>query len=204
MSIYFSNFKNIPYKNKLIKDISRRAIFPSKYTENPHMFLTYAVEGDDKPEDIAYHYYGSSDYTWLVCIANNIFDQYSDWVLSSDNFDAMMTKKYAKISGKKSRAVIDWTMNETITKNILYFEKDGVDYSVDTVLIDNVAPSILQNRSSPTYDSQVIAAFSAASFRPVRIYEKEYLDNEDKRNIILLDSRYLSQARDDFAEAMKR
>jgi hypothetical protein len=124
MSEYFDKLPVIKYGGRDIRDISRRVNFLKQTMSNPFIFLPYTVEDGDRPEDVAYHYYGSTEYTWLVYLANNIIDPYHDWPLSEENFNQYLIKKYEQQSGRTGYDVVDWTKNETIDDNVLYYYKD--------------------------------------------------------------------------------
>lgn len=124
MSNYFDNFPIIKYNGIDVRDITRRKKFLQNNLNNPFVFLPYTIKDSDRPEDIAYYYYGSVDYTWLVLLPNNIIDPYHQWPLSDDNFDKMLMTKYAEKSGKTGYEVIDWTQDETRTDNIVYYYKE--------------------------------------------------------------------------------
>lgn len=120
---YFDQFPLIKYNNTSVKDLSKRARFTELARNNPYVFLPYTIKDNEKPEDIAYHYYGSVDYTWLVYLANSIIDPYTDWPLSEENFRQYLIQKYTAQSGKTGYQVVDWTQNENITENIVYYYK---------------------------------------------------------------------------------
>ncbi len=123
MSNYFDKLPIIDYNGYKVRDLSRRnRVLPSSIS-NPYLFLPYTITDEDKPEDIAYYYYGSTDYTWLVLLANNMIDPYHDWPLKDEDFHKYIIKKYEKISGLKGYDVIDWTKNERIDENIAYYSK---------------------------------------------------------------------------------
>jgi hypothetical protein len=113
----------INYNGYQVRDLTRRNRLLPVSISNPYLFLPYTISDEDRPEDIAYYYYGSTDYTWLVLLANNIIDPYHDWPLKEDDFNKYLIKKYEQISGEKGYAVVDWTKNENISDNIVYYSK---------------------------------------------------------------------------------
>ena len=113
----------INYNGYQVRDLTRRNKFLPVSMANPYLFLPYTITDEDRPEDIAYYYYGSTDYTWLVLLANNIIDPYHDWPLKEDDFYQYLIKKYEKVSGKKGYEVVDWTQNETLSDNIVYYSR---------------------------------------------------------------------------------
>jgi len=124
MAEYFEKFPEITYQGKNMRDITRRVNFLKKTVENPYVFLPYTIQEGERAEDIAYHYYGSAEYTWLVYLSNNIVDPYHEWPLSDEIFNQYIIDKYQAESGKTGYEVVDWTQNETIDENIVYFYKE--------------------------------------------------------------------------------
>ena len=123
MSNYFDKMPIINYNGYQVRDLTRRNKFLPVSMANPYLFLPYTITDEDRPEDIAYYYYGSTDYTWLVLLANNIIDPYHDWPLKEDDFYQYLIKKYENVSGKKGYEVVDWTQNENISDNIVYYSR---------------------------------------------------------------------------------
>jgi hypothetical protein len=124
MSNYFSKFPIIKYDNIFVRDLTKRTKFIEKNFSNPYIFLPYTVKEDEKPEDIAYYYYGSTDETWLVLLANNIIDPYHEWPLNEEQFNKYLIQKYENISGRTGYGVVDWTSNEMNDDNILFYYKE--------------------------------------------------------------------------------
>ncbi len=123
MSNYFDQLPIINYNGYQVRDLTRRNRLLPVSISNPYLFLPYTITDEDRPEDIAYYYYGSTDYTWLVLLANNIIDPYHDWPLKEDDFHKYLIKKYEVASGKKGYEVVDWAKNETISDNVVYYSR---------------------------------------------------------------------------------
>jgi hypothetical protein len=124
MSNYFENFPVINYQGRNVRDITRRNKFLKSVTTNPLLFLPYTVKEGERAEDIAYNYYGSTDYTWLVYLSNNIVDPYHQWPLSEEDFHKYLIQKYEAQSLRTGYEVIDWMQNENIEDNIVYYYKE--------------------------------------------------------------------------------
>ena len=180
MSDYFSNFPKLNYDGNVVRNIMLRVRILDYVNNDPYAFLPYTVKEGERPEDIAYYYYGSTEYIWVVFLSNKIIDPYFEWPLSEDEFYRSLAKKY------KDRALEDmnktympdieiynWTMNETRTANIEYYEKDGIRMSPDTYSLMDI-----------TLDG----------WYPVRIFDVENERNENMRNIQLLNSTYIKTA----------
>lgn len=176
MSEYFQLFPTVSHSGYEVKDITRRVKFLERVKGTPYLFLPYTIEGDDRPEDIAYYYYGDVSYVWLVYLSNNIFDLYSQWPLSQDNFYKHIEKKYSSLSGTTGNPVIDWTMNETILDNIVYYEN-----------VNNSAVTISKDTYSLNQD------LVQSEWRAIRYFEYETRINDDKRTIQLVNNTYAKQ-----------
>lgn len=124
MAEYFENFPIIEYNGVRVRDVTRRNRFLKKVETNPLLFLPYTVKEAEKAEDIAFYYYGSTEYTWLVYLANNIIDPYHEFPLDEADFNKYIIQKYEEESGKTGYEVLDWAQNETIDENVVYYYKE--------------------------------------------------------------------------------
>lgn len=124
MSKYFSNYPLIQYEGKTVRDITRRSKVVDELLRDPYIFLPYTLRDGEKPEDVAYYYYGSVDDTWLVLLSNNITDPYTQWPLEEEDFNKYFVEKYAKISGRSGDDVLRWASDETRSDNIVYYYKE--------------------------------------------------------------------------------
>lgn len=120
---YFENFPTITYEGQRVKDITRRNSFSSWVASNPMLFMPYTVKEGQRPEDIAYHYYGSTDYTWLVYMSNNIIDPYHQWPMAEYDFNQYLIEKYGAESGRVGEEVVEWTKEDN-GENIIYYYKE--------------------------------------------------------------------------------
>lgn len=124
MAKYFENFPIVEYNGKVMRDITRRNQLVKTLTTNPMLFLPYTVKQNERAEDVAQFYYGSVDYSWLVYMANQIVDPYYEWPMDEETFNNYLIAKYGEISGQTGDDVVDWTKDDTITDNIVYYYKE--------------------------------------------------------------------------------
>ena len=100
--MYFSKFPLTVYdmkgdeKYKLLPDIMRRVKLRSGIAAGRFVFDNYDVKNGERPEDIAFKYYGDAEYHWVVLLVNNVTDRFYDWPLTQPQFDAFLTDKYGK------------------------------------------------------------------------------------------------------------
>lgn len=194
------------YNGKKSIDISRRTAFVERYLSDVTLLLPYTVEEGERPEDIALSYYGSIDHFWLVLMANKMNNYYEDWVKDGVEFDTHLMQKYKEQSGKLGYDIINWTMNEKLLENILYYvDSSGEVVSKDTILIKHVPSEYWGLMSTVAQQKYIIDTFltNTGDHKPVRIYEYEYKSNENKRNIVLVNKDYIDVAVSQFEKSFK-
>ncbi len=98
MSDYFKLFPTTTYDSRLVTDITRRPRIVEQLATDPYAILPYVVKEGERPEDVAYYYYGDQNKVWMVYLANNIVDPYIQWPLDDQNLYYTLLKKY-EISG---------------------------------------------------------------------------------------------------------
>lgn len=133
MSSYFKYFPKVDYLNQSVINITKRVKIRDDILNDPYAYLPYTISEEDRPEDIAYYYYGDVDKVWLVYLANNIVDPYTQWPLSSDNFYKTMAKKYSAkrtpFTFKPSATTVNLVTNTIIKTAHGYKTTDPVIYS---------------------------------------------------------------------------
>ena len=180
MSSYFSNFPKIKYNNEVVRNILMRVKILDNVKHDPYAYLPYTIKEGEKAEDIAFLYYGSTEYVWLVWLSNKTVDPYFEWPLSEQEFFLSMVKKYrAQALSDLNQVylsdyeIFNWTMNDTRIANIEYYENGGLRMSRDSYSLANIAID---------------------GWSPVRIFDAENARNEDMRNIQLLNNNYVKLA----------
>lgn len=85
----------ISYNGDIITDISRRFIIKNIETDySRDIYFEYIIKNWKSPENIAYDFYGSCDYIWLVLVINNIVDPVKDWLLQDSEVKSLIIEKY--------------------------------------------------------------------------------------------------------------
>jgi hypothetical protein len=120
---YFENFPTIDYEGQKVKDITRRSSFTEFVSANPMLYLPFTIKEGERPEDIANYYYGSTDFTWLVYMSNNIIDPYHQWPMAEQDFNNYLTAKYGEQSGRVGEEVVEWTREDN-GDNIIYYYRE--------------------------------------------------------------------------------
>lgn len=81
------NIRNLMLSVRIVKDVLQRFTSASPLT----------LEEGETATMVAHDYYGSVDYVWLVLMANNMTDPYSQWYKSQEQFQAYIIKKYGSL-----------------------------------------------------------------------------------------------------------
>lgn len=166
MSEYFNKLPVIKYQGRNVRDISRRVAFLKSTVANPFVFLPYTVEENDKPEDVAYYYYGSTEYVWMVYLANNIVDPYHDWPLSEENFNQYLMQKYKEESGREEYEIVDWTRSEAIDDNVVYYYKEIPDNVAD--VSQYIPPSVIEETEEETDYNNTTVVIDGVTYTLIR------------------------------------
>ncbi len=100
---YFGKFPTILYDIKgdkvesIVTDIVHRARIRQVLDTNTAVFYEYVITDTDTPESIAYKYYGTTQYHWVILMSNDMFNIYFDWPLTYDNFQATIIAQFGSI-----------------------------------------------------------------------------------------------------------
>lgn len=163
MRQYFANHPVIEYRGLKLRNLLLSARLVKNVLSNSTLLYPYTLEEGDTPTMIAFDYYGSVDYVWLVLLANNILDPYTDWYKSQDQFHEYIIKKYGSI--------------EQAQQTISHYASNS----------DLAAPEV----SVTTF--QLSTPEEQGNLSPVYAYDAELSSNERKRQIQLIDKAYASR-----------
>ena len=172
---FFNRFPMLLYdvKNnnnyKLLPDILRRVKIRSAINNSSMLFDSYDVRDGERPEDVAFKWFGDAELHWVILMTNNVLDRYYDWPMNDVQFQEFLTDKY----GAGSEDAIH---HYEITKSSGRTTAKGPnDYSHKVeVNSDTDNASSISNR------------------------EYEEREQDKKRSIRLLDKRYLNDFIDEF------
>jgi hypothetical protein len=98
---YFERFPNMLYdvKNngnyKLLPDILRRVKQRNAIKSGQFIFDTYDVRNGEKPEDIAYKWFGDAQLHWVILMTNDVTDRYYQWPMNDAQFEEFIADKYS-------------------------------------------------------------------------------------------------------------
>ena len=79
---------------KLLPDILRRVKLRALVKSGGMLFDKYDVKEGEKPEDIAFKWFGDAELHWVILMTNNVTDRYYEWPMNQVQFAEYLTDKY--------------------------------------------------------------------------------------------------------------
>lgn len=197
MSSYFSEVPNFEYVSRLpdakisdyitVKNFFKRGFLREDIFQNLAFFTKYSITGNDRPDNVAFEIYQDSTLDWLVLMANNIVNIQNEWPLSNVDFDELMLDKYGSY--------------DTLFNGIHHYETIEVKDARDVKIV-NAGLKVESDYSVTFFDERAGGMRTVTPTIPVTNYQYEQKVNEDKRNIYLLQPRYIQVVRDDLEDLM--
>jgi len=167
-----------------LTNILARASVMSSFLDNPAVYYTYDIQEGDTPEIIAHKYYGDVYRYWIILFANQIIDAQWQWPMFGSLFDDYIQAKYPTTDVNNTihsyQKIITQTDNITNTT------------TVNTVNISQDAYNLL----IPTTNSYTLPSGSVTvkiSKNQLTIYQYELQQNENNRNIKIINSGYVNE-----------
>ena len=177
---YFSRFPLMAYdvkgdRNfKLLPNILKRVKLRSGLRSGSFLFDNYDVKDGERPEDVAFKWFGDARYHWIILMTNNVTDRYYQWPLTQPQFQEHLTDKYG-------------AGNEDATH---HFEK-----TTDSGPTSGNGPNDYSHLVECNEDDEGFGIITN------RQYEQRQQDKY--RNIRLLDQRYLGAFVEEFETLIK-
>ena len=97
---YFRKFPLMAYRLKdkgefkLMPQIIKRVKLRAGIKNGLFLFDKYDVIEGERPEDIAFKYYGDPKLHWVILMTNNVTDRYYEWPMTQPQFEEFLADKY--------------------------------------------------------------------------------------------------------------
>lgn len=95
---YFSKFPTLLTQvgdvQQTVEDFFIRVSAGSTYTTVSALLTDYTVLDGERPEDVAYKFYNSMDYFWVILLINSIVDPRNEWPMLDQDILTFTTIKY--------------------------------------------------------------------------------------------------------------
>lgn len=153
----------------LVTNLSATFNVSSTLLTTEALFLKYVIKDGETPRDLAERLYDNRDLYWTIFIFNGLTNTVNDWPMhSGDLYD---------------QAVRLWGYDKV---------DEVVNYSDDSGnLVDLNGVRFQYGLTDSTPDDQTV--ITTYNLKPVTRYDLLEMENESKRNIKLLDPRYMDQ-----------
>ena len=187
MSNYFRHLPNFEYISRInerksntdyirVKNLFRRATIREDIFNDFMSFTKYKIEGDERPDEVAYKFYHDEDLDWLILTSNNIVHVRDEWPLTQNDFHNYLMEKYGSESFLDNEKHYETTQVNDSKGKIFVPKGMIVDKDFKVKFLDSGTGMMIE--VNPV---QVIT---------YRTYEERLQD--DKRNINILESKYLT------------
>ena len=179
-----ANDRNSAYDYQVVKNIFKRAVVRDDIFDEITAFTKYSVQGDERPDQVAYNFYNDSGLDWVVLATNNIIHVRDEWPMGNQDFLTYLNAKYTA---------------EELT-NIHHYETKIIRDSSGT-LIQPEGKTVPAGYTVNFLDNGVLR--SESSLTSFSFLEHETNLNDDKRNINILRTEYLGLFLENFADIME-
>ena len=201
MSNYFSKVPDLEYVSRLpdsrigdyikVKNLFKGVRLREDILQDLTVFEKYQIQGEDRPDNVAYNFYGDSKLDWLILKCNNIINIQSEWPMTQEDFDRYLLNKYETY--------------DNLYNGIHHYETVEIKNSKGVVMV----PEGLHVPSDWTYtffDSAMgqhlssLKEYNTVQNDPVvsiTNYDHETKIENEKRNIYILKEAYVNIVKDD-------
>ena len=179
-----ANDRTSAYDYQKVKNIFKRAIIRDDLFGEVVAFTKYSVVGDERPDQVAYNFYGDSGLDWVVLTTNNIIHVRDEWPMGNQDFLTYLNAKYTA---------------EQLS-NIHHYETKLIRDSRGR-LIQPEGLTVPAGHSISFLDNGALRTES--QLKSFTFFEHENNINDKKRDINILRPEYLSVFFEDFAEIME-
>ncbi len=197
MSNYFKQIPNFEYVSRLpdakisdyipVKNLFKKGYLRDDIFQDLTFFTKYKVQGDDRPDNIAYTLYNNASLDWVILLSNNIINIQTEWPMPQVDLDRYLLDKYGSYEAQEE---------------IHHYETIEVKNSTNVVIVEE-GLTVESDFSVEFYDWMIDSLETKQGITtPISNYEYELKIEDAKRNIFALKPRYLNIVKDDLEEMM--
>ena len=178
------NDRNSAYDYQVVKNIFKRAVLRDDIFDEVTAFTKYSVQGDERPDQVAYQFYNDSGLDWVILATNNIVHVRDEWPMGNQDFLTYLNAKYT----------------EAQLANIHHYETKIIRDSNGT-LIQPEGKTVPAGYTVNFLDNGALR--SESSLTSFSFLEHETNLNDAKRDINILKVEYLGLFLENFADIME-
>ena len=186
---YVSRLPNATISDYItVKNLFKRGKLKENVAADATLFSKYQVKGDDRPDQVAFKFYGDENLDWLVMLSNNILNLQNEWPLLQAEFDRYLIDKYETYENLNS---------------VHHYETIEIKSSTGVVIVP--AGLTVDSNYSVTYFDWIteLEVTENNIVTPITNLEYEEQLDDKKRNIYLLKKEYINLILNDMSETMK-
>jgi len=198
MASYFRQVPEFEYVNRssdgknigdftVVKNLFKRVKIREDILKNLAYFTRYQIEGDDRPDNVAFKVYGDETFDWVVLLSNNITNVQTEWTLTQQAFNDFLIKKYGSIEK---------------TYNIHHYETRELKNDSGEIVVPK-GLKVQKNFKTEYFDRKRDGyVIRVNEVDAITNYTYEVRKEETKRNIYLIKAEYLELILDDVDRLM--
>ena len=198
MSNYFKKIPDFEYVSRLpdakisdyirVKNLFKKGYLKEDIFQDLTLFTKYKVQGNERPDNVAYKIYNDPSLDWIVLLSNNIINIQTEWPMDQYELDRYLLDKYGSYE----------KLNETHHyETIEITNSSGVKIVEEGLTVDS-------DFSVTFYDWMIDSLETKSGItNPITNYEYEMKIEDAKRNIFLLKSDYVHVVKDDLRSIMR-
>ena len=187
MASYFRQVPDFDYVNRdsdgksigdyqVVKNLFKRVKIRQDILQNLAYFTQYKIQGDDRPDNVAFEIYDDETLDWVVLLSNNILNVQTEWPLTQAAFNEFLIKKYGSIEK---------------TNNIHHYETRELKNDSGEIVVRKglIVPKNYKVEYFDTERNQNVVRTNEVD--SVTNYTYEVRKEEAKRNIYLIKPDYI-------------
>lgn len=188
MSNYFAFFPTTPHdltnvgQTVDLTNILKRFKVKSSLLTDTRVYADYEIQAGERPDTVADKFYNDPSYAWLILLYNQIHDPIFGWPLFNYDWDQYIKGKYGSIA----------TAQGTVHEYRKVLNEKTIKYD----------GSIIEKRYV-VVDATTYATLAESVRESISKYDWEEEVNDAKRQIKILNERYLSQVRNQVTSILK-
>ena len=177
MPFFFEPFPTVDYdikkngKTEVLTNLTLRFKLQEVLKNRTAVFYDYIVKEGERPDVIAHKYYDDASLDWIILLTNDIINPHFDWPLDFLSFQRFLRKKYGSV--------------QTANDGVHHYEK--IIRSQSVLFDGTIIPEKTVQVDLDTYNT-----LAADSRKSISNFTFEENLNEDKRNIKILDKKFVT------------
>ena len=179
-----ANNRTSAYDFQIVKNLFKRAVLRDDILNDVTRFTKYSVQGDERPDSVAFNFYGDAGLDWVVLTTNNIIHVRDEWPMGDNDFQTYINQKYTS----------EQLSNIHHYETLLITDTNGNMVQPAGIFVDsNHSVTFLDNGVSKT----------ESKIKSVNFLEHETDLNDKKRNINILEVEFVEIFLRDIREIME-